>query len=377
MTLSAQPLMIDKPATSTSSHLQHIRELDGVRGIAALMVFFHHVCFASLSPVGWNQPVHFLWTISSMGDSGVDLFFVLSGFLITSLLLPARESPAYYHDFYWKRALRILPLYILCMLGVLFFVPGSRGYVILCALFLSNFAWLFHVGTAGPFWTLAIEEQFYLIWPTVVRRRSVAELRHWALGIGLTAVLLRFVAAAFGHYNFRLTFFRCDALAFGAVLACWLYQRDRSRQNSAKENGAIALAFFAGIFLSLMWLLPAQQPRTIAYLAAFRQTGITLLSGSIIAFLITHTGRGSISWLRSPLLTFFGLISYAMYMTHMYVLMLYDHLRGQLQPGDYANYIVRIVAVLAATIVLCLLTRYLIELPAMSLRKYVLSKSRS
>jgi peptidoglycan/LPS O-acetylase OafA/YrhL len=57
--------------------------------------------------------------------------------------------------------------------------------------------------------------------------------------------------------------------------------------------------------------------------------------------------------------------------------MLYDHLRGQLQPGDYANYIVRIVAVLAATIVLCLLTRYLIELPAMSLRKYVLSKPRS
>src|SRR5271154_492229 len=177
MTLSAQPLTIEK--TARSSHLHHIRELDGVRGIAALMVFFHHVCFASLSPVGWNQPVHFLWTISSMGDSGVDLFFVLSGFLITSLLLPARESPAYYHDFYWKRALRILPLYILCMLGVLFFVSGSRGYVILCALFLSNFAWLFHVETAGPFWTLAIEEQFYLIWPTVVRRRSVAELRHW------------------------------------------------------------------------------------------------------------------------------------------------------------------------------------------------------
>src|SRR5271154_6846259 len=157
----------------------HLREMDGVGGLAALMVFFHHVCFTSIPAGAWSLPVRLLRTLSAQGSYGVDLFFVLSGFLITSLLLEARARPAYYHDFYWKRALRILPLYILCMLGVLFFVPGSRGYVILCALFISNFAWLFHVETAGPFWTLAIEEQFYLIWPTVVRRRSVAELRHW------------------------------------------------------------------------------------------------------------------------------------------------------------------------------------------------------
>jgi peptidoglycan/LPS O-acetylase OafA/YrhL len=375
MTLSVQGLVSEKPSASVR-HLRHIRELDGVRGLAALMVFFHHVCFTSISPAGWARPERFLWGISSLGDSGVDLFFVLSGFLITSLLIDAREGSAYYRNFYWKRVLRILPLYVLCLLGVLLFVAGSKSYVILSALFVSNFAWLFHVESAGPFWSLAIEEQFYLIWPTVVRRRSVAQLQRWALVIGCAAIFLRFVAAAFGHFNYRLTFFRCDGLAFGALLGCWFARREL-QANSIREKQAITLAFLLGLVLTPFSLIATDHLRVIAFTAAFHQTGVTLLCGSIIAYLVSHTGQKSLSWLRAPLPTFFGLISYAMYMTHMYVLMLYDHLRGKLHTGDNAGYFLRFVTVLSATIVLCLLTRYLIELPAMSLRKYVLSKPRS
>jgi peptidoglycan/LPS O-acetylase OafA/YrhL len=372
MTLSEQQLAPGK--TSPSRRLVHIRELDGIRGFAAIMVFFHHVCYTSISPTGWGTPVRLLRTISIAGSYGVDLFFVLSGFLITSLLIEARSETSYYHDFYWKRALRILPLYSLCLLGVILFIPGSRNYVLLSAFFVSNFAWLFHIQSTGPFWTLAIEEQFYLLWPTVVRRRSVKQLSRWAISIGASAVLLRFIAAAFGHHNYYFTFFHCDGLAFGAFLACWFSRRDSIATKPAHELRAITFGLLIGITLIALSQLPATQERSVAFLAAFLLTGVTLVCGSIVAFLISHSGRQYLAFLRSPFLTFFGLISYAMYMTHLYVLMAYDHLRGPLTLGDNPSYMLRFAAILGVTIALCLLSRYLIELPAISLRKYVLAK---
>ncbi len=367
------PLALASYEPTIAAHpLRHIRELDGVRGIAALMVFFHHLCFASIAPQGWGAPVRFLWSLSSMGDSGVDLFFVLSGFLITSLLVQARQDATYYRDFYWKRALRILPLYILCLLGILLFLPGTRDYVLLSTLFLSNFAAPLHVQSAGPFWSLAIEEQFYLLWPTFVRRRSVGQLQYFAVILGSSAILLRFLAAAFGHFNDRLTFLRCDGLAAGAWLACWYAQRQLN-PNPVKQDRLIALAAILGAALFPFGFLSSPHLRTLAAFTALHQTGVTLLCGSIIAFMIAHTGKGILSWVRSPPLTFFGLISYALYMTHMYVLILYDRLHGGLHTGDNVGYLLRLITVLGATVLLCLLTRYLIELPALSLRKYVLT----
>lgn len=354
--------------------LAHIPELDGVRGLAAIMVFFHHVCFTSIDPAGWNSFILNLRTVSIAGRYGVDLFFVLSGFLITSLLIGDRNKRAYYRDFYWKRALRILPLYILCLIFVGLLIPGSGGYVLVSALFIANFAWLFHIVGIGPFWTLAIEEQFYLIWPTVVRRRSLTELRRWALAIGLGAVVLRLIAAAFGHMNYDYTFFHCDGLAFGALLACWYTQKDAAERMTSREIRFIASTFSAGVILVLLAHLPANGMRAISFLAASMLTGVTLLCGSIIAFLIGMSGQKWLSILRSRLLTFFGLISYAMYMTHLYVLYAYDHLRGPLAGGDYTAYIIRFVVVFGVTVLLCVLIRYIIELPAMNLRKYVLAQ---
>lgn len=354
--------------------LVHIRELDGLRGLAAIMVFFHHVCFTSIDPAGWGLGVRLLARVSIWGRTGVDLFFVLSGFLITSLLIEARPQPSYYTDFYWKRALRILPLYALCLLGVLLLIPGDHGYVLLSALFLSNFASALHITSNGPFWTLAIEEQFYLLWPTVIRRRSVAQVQRWAVCIGLGAVLLRLVAAAFGHFNYHLTFMRCDGLAVGAFLACRYQMHRTGSSGSAAEIHAIRLGVLLGIALSMLGLVNATTLRATAFLSAAEQTGITILYGAIIAYLIRHSGRPGLALLRSRLLTFFGLISYAMYMTHLYVLEGYDHFRGALVPGDTLGYTVRFATVLAVTIALCVVSRYLVELPAISLRRYVLAR---
>jgi peptidoglycan/LPS O-acetylase OafA/YrhL len=350
----------------------HVRELDGVRGLAALMVFFHHVCFTSIPAGHWSWPVRLLRTLSAQGSYGVDLFFVLSGFLITSLLLGARARPAYYRDFYWKRALRILPLYLLCLLGLLLLVPGSRDFVILSALFLSNFAHVLHVQGAGPFWTLAIEEQFYLLWPTVVRLRTVRELGRWALAIGLGTILLRLIAAAFGHRDYYFTFFHCDGLAWGAWLACWYSRRKVARPR--REGYAIALTCVTSAVLFVLSSAHSVSLRELAFTACLRQTGVALLAAAVIAFLITHAGARYLDLLRSGVLPFFGLISYAMYMIHLYVMEIYDRWRGTPRVGNDFAYALRLACVLGGTIVLCLMSRYGIELPAISLRRFVLAR---
>jgi peptidoglycan/LPS O-acetylase OafA/YrhL len=363
---------VPAPGSPETRHsLVHISELDGVRGIAALLVFFHHLCSSTIQPSGWGSTVLAIYAFTMPANHGVDLFFVLSGFLITSILLRDRSSPAYYQDFYWKRVLRILPLYLLVLIGVSVFLPGSGGYVLLSTLFLANFAQVFHVSSAGPFWTLAIEEQFYLLWPTFVRRRNVDQVQRWAIIVGVSAILLRFAAVPTGHYNYYFTFFRCDGLAFGAFLACWFYRNPNPSQKTRFVRSMSGLFVLGLLALIPAYLLPGLSD---AFHAAMEQTAVVLLCGTVVALLILYSGARILAPLRSGLLPFFGLISYALYMIHFYVLTLYDHLRGPLLPGDDTSYFIRIVAVLAITVALCLVTRYLIELPAMSLRKYVLKR---
>jgi peptidoglycan/LPS O-acetylase OafA/YrhL len=346
-----------------------------MRGIAALLVFFHHLCYATVSPEGWPPVIRAARFLAGYGVVGVDIFFALSGFLITSLLIRDRHSPAYYRDFYWKRGLRILPLYILCMIGVLLFIPHTAAYVLLSALFLSNFASVLHIGSNGPFWSLAIEEQFYLLWPTVVRRRSVHRVQRWAIAIVVIVCLLRFVAACLGHHNYMLSFLRFDGLALGALIACRYSHQQRKATPLSRDNPLFLFALFGG---AILFVFAANFPhigRDGAFSSALMQTGTTLFCAAIIALLVANANAPALAPLRSAGLTFFGLISYALYMIHPYILMAYDHLRGPLVPSDTYGYTLRLIVVLAVTIVASLFVRHLIELPAASLRKRVLHHS--
>lgn len=351
--------------------MRHIPELDGIRGIAALLVFFHHVCYAGLSYLpkqqGWPESIHALYRVAAFGGQGVDLFFVLSGFLITSLLLQQRGSTRFYQDFYWKRVLRIAPLYFTILLLVLV-VMHQYLFVALAAFFLANFASVLHMSGFGPFWTLAIEEQFYLVWPAVVRRRTVAQIGRWAFAVGLLAVSLRFALAFTGHHNYFLSFLRCDGLAFGALLACHFQRagKDTARRQSVDKTLLTLLA--AGILL----IYCATLPLPIAFASALAQTGTTLLAGPLVGLAIAHTGSTWLMVLRSQVLTFFGLISYALYMIHLYVLAGWDRYYGELHAGDVRDYWLRLGLVLLLTVALSVLSRYVLELPAMRLRRFVL-----
>lgn len=359
-------------STPARPQLQHIPELDGIRGIAALMVLFHHLLFTSIpNPAQWNTLVVMASSLGHAGGYGVDLFFVLSGFLITSLLLLDRASPNYYWNFYWKRVLRILPLYLVVLICLVAVMPQSWRYALLSLVFLANFAQLFHIASAGPFWTLAIEEQFYLLWPQFARRLTVSGLERFALTIAIACPVLRLTDAAFHHYNYLFTFFHCDGLALGAFFACRQFRLQsclpqQTRKNQTRRDVALVVVAISVAAFPLAFTPDSPAAHTAE---ALQLSGISLLCYCVIAAAVKHSGSSWLAVLRSPAVVFFGSISYCLYIANSYVVILYDHFRGPMQTGDMQQYVVRAAAVCCITIAVCIVSRYTIELPAMSLRK--------
>jgi peptidoglycan/LPS O-acetylase OafA/YrhL len=217
--------------------------LDGVRGMAILLVLVFHFAVTSFLTDA-SLPVRVL----KSGWIGVDLFFVLSGFLITGILHDARPSTHYFRTFYMRRTLRIFPLYYGVLALVLLVMPLVRPYhtPIMQGL-VRDQAWFWFYGTNiallwtpgetfGPllhFWSLAVEEQFYLVWPLVIwaltRRQAIAASVACILGAPVIRALL-LVCNVNPFAIYALTPCRFDALAVGAVIALLL-----------REQGAIPL----------------------------------------------------------------------------------------------------------------------------------------
>ncbi len=349
-------------------------ELDGLRGLAALAVFAHHVLFVSLVGSQHVAPlVAFAISLSRPGKYGVDLFFVLSGYLITSILLLDRGRPHFYWNFYWKRALRIFPLYVVTLVFIAIFIPRDRPYVILSTLFIANFAQPLHVLADGPFWTLAIEEQFYCIWPQFAKRWTTEGLRLTALLLAASCLLLRLVAAALGHHNFGFTFFHCDGLALGALLAC---NRLRKAQTSKPPSSGRKLTpLVSGVLLCFPPLFLSPANRLGMGAEALQITGVSLLGFVVVRYAVEHTGSRVLQWLRSRTLTFFGLISYCLYMSHLYLVKIWTKYVGLPPVTNSRAVFFYFFGLLAVTILVSILSRYVLELPAMRLRRYVLRRS--
>jgi len=227
----------------------HILPLDGVRGLAVLMVMlFHFSHELNLHDFSQRQ----LFKLFAFGGSGVDLFFVLSGFLITGILVDSRERHRYFTSFYARRVLRIFPIYYAALIALFWIGPALWpaaavhfpliSKLPIFAFYLQN--WL--IGPQVPqqdfvyhFWSLAVEEQFYIFWPLLVwlvpRRRMLAVilggcLGVWALRIGLV------LAGVDPEVLYRNTFTRLDPLLLGA--ACSLFVRSPQwRAFWAKHTG--------------------------------------------------------------------------------------------------------------------------------------------
>jgi peptidoglycan/LPS O-acetylase OafA/YrhL len=293
---------------------KHIHELDGLRAIAVLSV----MCTHTASRFGFLH----LDKVFQFGWAGVDLFFVLSGFLITGILLSSRHSSQYFQNFYARRILRIWPLYFLLVFTAFAIFPvivsrdpylahhlpqEPRGAWVYFA-FLQN---LIRCGQPthlllGTTWSLAIEEQFYFAWPLLVRFSSRRALTGIIVTIFAASPLVRWVAM--GHHLppgwiYENTACRLDGLAIGALLAIALYSGSCSR-GMLRNCSLAALAIGATGSLLLVPTLVNE------YAPPF---------GGIVGFTLSTAGRKTMlnRVLNCSPLQYVGRISYCLYLVHL------------------------------------------------------------
>lgn len=356
-------------------------ELDTLRGIAVLLVLFFHGFH--LTPIHAAHPsavTRLFLLVTAGGWSGVRLFFALSGFLITGILLDARSSPRYYADFYYRRALRILPAYylILIVLAVVSYLGIADRrvgwpFLGLSAIYLANMTAFFGVVSQySVLWSLAVEEQFYLLWPGVVRLFTQRGL------LVVCAVLLIGCPSLRAYYYLHgyeagagYTWLVADSLAGGAVLAILV----RGSLRSPKELGFVAI----GVGIAAVAIFMAGIPYGI-YLSrtmagnVVRQTFLNLFFTTLVAAALALGSTRYGYLFRIRWLKFFGDISYGLYLIHMLTFDMVDHFGRRVVPWAYSTaqefptVVVRFLVGSGLSIALAYLSRWYFEERFLELR---------
>jgi peptidoglycan/LPS O-acetylase OafA/YrhL len=295
--------------------------LDGLRGIAASMVIaFHYL--NGIERHRWGQAIQ---TYAAFGATGVDLFFVLSGFLLASILLERRNSSTYFSSFYVRRVCRIFPLYFALLFAVLGIVPGVQALAAD-----GNFSWgparvwwfFAYVQNYGmgfineyrpvllaPTWSLAVEEQFYAVLPAVVRWLSTRSLALCAMLAWIGSAVLRVIIVQTGVWPplaaSTWSICRLDPLALGVLAA--LLVRSGGRLPS-RLLVAAAVILLGSCFLCAPWRTPLLDCFFIAAVAA----GYTALLLQCIWYPAGRIAR----FAAAPAFRWLGTISYGTYLLH-------------------------------------------------------------
>ncbi len=339
----------------------HIAELDGVRGLAAVAVVFHHI--AQKIILEQAGLMHAVTDVFMFGFLGVDVFFALSGFLITRILLNKRDSGDYYRNFYARRLLRLLPPYLLAILLIGIFVPGAGPLLALSILYVANFWFPLHVHIVyGVLWSLSIEEQFYLVWPALIRRIPLRRIALICLFVCLLTPLARLQAVASLQENYSfLSWYRFDGLCWGALLAVLVSEH---RWHAGAPGRRAVMAAGNILFLTAIGLYASG--RKEAALAIF-YTAVPMLTITLIGKTLEKP-HAWLAPLRSRTLRFFGDISYWLYLIHLLFVNAADaFLRARypqlVQHGGFLLWAAMLTLVLAPSVLSGIVVRHLIELP--------------
>jgi peptidoglycan/LPS O-acetylase OafA/YrhL len=330
------------PDTPPAPKEPRILELDGIRGVAVLTVVLYH--YTIIGP-GASFYTLLYWgrAVFRLGWSGVDLFFVLSGFLIGGILLDAKSSPRYFRTFYARRGYRILPLYFLWIalypLAVAIYshwgnpplAESPQLYLrwSLHWVFLQTLTYLYPIPYRtvayywlGPTWSLALEEQFYLVVAPLVRIFTTRRLLFVLLGSLVVCPMLRLFAFfdwLHAHWVIPMMLTRADSFAAGILAAlAWKAPAGRAWLVVHKKILSWTLAvLFLGPMIFTKWSFSADdllaQDLKLEYLALFF---------ALLILTVLTNRSGWLAWLmRNSFLREMGRLSYCIYIIHLSVLM--------------------------------------------------------
>lgn len=309
---------------------RYVPELNGLRGLAILTVMIYHFMNLSVS-------LHTSFDIAvnnffMMGWVGVDIFFALSGFLITSILLKTKHSATYYSSFYIKRILRIFPLYYLYLAFIFFaFFPIVYHHLnpaeqqsfkvaepsqIYFWLYLSNikqfFQHIFFGAGLGHIWSLSIEEQFYLVWPFLVYYLHLKNLKKMLIVVMLLSIVIR--AACYfsnvpGLSIYTFTFTRLDALAYGAFIAAIVQQPVKIIYSRVK------IAFKSLLIINiLLFAIFGPWPNSTPVMLIIGFSLIGIMNALLILILQSEEPSRLKLFFNNGFLKFWGKYSYALYL---------------------------------------------------------------
>ncbi|MFY9646734.1 MAG: acyltransferase, partial [Terriglobales bacterium] len=308
-------------ANPTKSFSGYVPQLDGLRGIAILAVLFGH-----LAP---RFPALHFGAVAQYNFMGVDLFFVISGFLITGILLDSVGSEHYFRNFYVRRVLRIWPLYYTLLAFAFLVLPridpaGPERIFALChpwqsyLVFAQNF-FVHKLGIMPLFvtWSLAVEEQFYLVWPLVIWLLPRKMLPGFLISVALLSPVVRGLAQFEGlsaQTLYTCTVFRLDSICAGALLGVWFRSERFSRRAATCFFWTSMALGLVGSYVTLAWLWTQPLSANLRYSAVsiffFGVVGWALLASP--SNLVTRCL--STSWLR-----FTGKICFGLYLEHTIV----------------------------------------------------------
>jgi peptidoglycan/LPS O-acetylase OafA/YrhL len=380
------PEVVPEVSARTSGERFYHPELDVLRFFAFLLVFFHHsLPHVSEFYTALSVPLpiaKLLAGLGALGAFGVDVFFVLSSYLITELLLREKENRGAVDvkAFYVRRILRIWPLYfsfIGLAVAMQWFVPGQHvGWGAgLSFLLLSGNWWLVFKGFPSsvifPLWSVSIEEQFYLTWPAVVRRVTERGMAIAAGAMLVVAAGARWYLGAHHAWESQVwcnTFARLDPIALGIIVALLLRGEVPRIGWFARVSlaiGGIACLALAGNY----WVIKGD-PLALSDM----MLGYPVMALGSVALLLAVLSAESP--LRGGPLVFLGRVSYGLYVFHVLGLMISDYTVHD-QSASFGRYMLRISVALAATIAMATVSFYGLESPFLRLKQkftHVLSR---
>ncbi len=317
--------------------MNRIKELDGVRGIAIFLVLIWHYIACQVSSSILEASGGFLLDFLALTWSGVDLFFVLSGFLIVGILLDSKGSSGYFSTFYIRRILRILPLYfVMLLLFIVLSAYVSNEWLFSPSLplwsyftFTQNF--FMHGFGFGPnwlaiTWSLAVEEQFYLFLPLMVWGLKRKQLGYVFLCLICMAPIFRLIFNNLGAYVFP--FARSDSILMGGLLAI-IYRTPEIKTVLVKNYGYLFGLFL--IFLFGAGVLTLDIPEVGN---AFVHLWLGALYSLFLMMCTLRSGRVTDVLVANRFFVWLGLRSYGIYLFHQPVSgMVHQFLNGNVSPG--------------------------------------------